>query len=239
LGSDISSSAPERGLDLIYIRVLQTSIADEATADEIIIHCRFLKTVLSLLAVLSSMLSVHALAALLQRSEHEVASALFPLHSIIDVPNESDMPIRLHHASVRDFLLSSRRCSDTRFYADEKRAHTVLAMRCLVLMDQQLKRDLCDLQDPGMLTEEVKQTLIDACLPSELRYACRYWIEHVERGGHLAAVGKHVAAFLHKHLLHWFEALSLLRLVAEGVKLLTLLGSMPVSILDTFLYTRG
>ncbi len=80
-----------------------------------------------------------------------------------------------------------------------------------------------------MLTEEVNQTLIDVCLPSELRYACWYWIEHIERGGHLAAVEKQIAAFLHKHLLEWFKALSLLRLVAKGVKLLTLLGSMPVS----------
>ncbi len=145
LGSDISSSKPEHGLDLIYIRVLQTSIAYEATADEIIVHCQFLKTVLSLLAVLSSMLSVHALAALLQRSEHKVVSALFTLHSIIDVPNASDMPIRLRHASVRDFLLSSRRCSNTQFYVDKEWAHTVLAMRCLILMDKQLKRDLCNL----------------------------------------------------------------------------------------------
>jgi hypothetical protein len=86
------ASEPERGLDLIYIRVFQASIADKATADKHNIHYHFLKAVIGSLAVLSSMLSAHALAVLLQLFKHEVSSALFPLHSIIAIPNPSTMP---------------------------------------------------------------------------------------------------------------------------------------------------
>jgi WD40 repeat protein len=210
--------------------MLCDSIASDATTEKSDAHCNRLKTVLGTIAKLSSSLPALAIASLLQLQDHEVVSTLFPLHSVVDVPDEPDMPVRLHHASVRDFLLSDRRCEDKRFRVDEKKAHADLAKRCLNFMDLCLKRDMCGLQDPCFLKKDIDMASIDACFPSQLRYACKFWVQHVQRGDQVAELEELVTTFLQKHLLHWFEVLNMLRCLSDGIRMITLLKSLPVSL---------
>jgi hypothetical protein len=56
---------------------------------------------------------------------------------------------------LRDFLLSKQRCYDQRFWVDEKKAHAALAEGCIQLMFNSLRRDICDLHEPGALASAV------------------------------------------------------------------------------------
>ncbi len=168
LDGEASTSEPERSLDQISLLVVRDSIANEATGDEIREQCDNLKKVVGTIAILSLSLSVRAIASLLQLQEHEVVSVLFPLFSIIDVPDSPGQPVRLHHASVRDFILSDTRCDDARFWVDEKRAHAQLAQKCLKHMGRHLTRDMCSLGEPDIATSDVDQALIDANISSQL-----------------------------------------------------------------------
>ena len=108
---------------------------------------------------------------------------------------------------------------------DEKPAHDALGMKCLQLLSDSLKRDICDLQMPGTLISELEISVVECFLPLDLQYACRYWVQHLQKSGlHLYDDGP-VHMFLQEHLLHWFEALSLIEKTSEGILAITLLES--------------
>jgi hypothetical protein len=56
-------------------------------------------------------------------------------------------PIRVLHPSVFDFFTSPQRCSDPRFRIDKATYNQVLAWRCLAVMKELLKMDICGLDD--------------------------------------------------------------------------------------------
>src|SRR5205823_1213747 len=154
--------------------------------------------------ILFSSLSISSLARLLGIRKEEVDHTLVDLHSILDIPKKPSCPIRLHHPSFRDFLLDEKRCGDTHFLVDEKKAHGALADCCIRLMTDSkngLRRDICGLRAHGALASEVHGDLITQCLPSELQYACQYWVQHVERSESQLCDEGPVHLFLKQHLL--------------------------------------
>jgi hypothetical protein len=96
-------------------------------------------------------------------------------------PADSTRPLRLHHPSFRDFLLDEKRCGE--FWVDEKRAHQVLADKCIRLMSTSLKQDVLGINRPGALATEVNARHVKQCLPAEVQYACLYWIQHLQKSG--------------------------------------------------------
>jgi hypothetical protein len=49
-------------------------------------------------------------------------------------------------------------------------------------------------------------------LPEHITYACIFWIDHVCMVSEdMAALAKRIETFLHYHLLHWLEAMSMLQ----------------------------
>ncbi|KAI2474660.1 WD40 repeat protein [Pyrenophora tritici-repentis] len=73
-----------------------------------------------------------------------------------------------------------------------------------------LRQDMCNLSDPGVLRRDINKDVINSNLLSELQYACRYWVDHIERSGRSIEDGDATHRFLEKHLLHWLEAMSLI-----------------------------
>jgi hypothetical protein len=122
-----SGARPELKLDEMYTGNLRNALPKNVTNDEQNLFCEFLRTVLGTIAVQFSSLSVSSLASLLSLPRYAVLDYLRDLHPIIDVVDTQHEPIRLQHASVRDFLLDNERCSDVRFRVDEVEAHTSLA----------------------------------------------------------------------------------------------------------------
>jgi hypothetical protein len=96
------AGSPEQKLDEIYAGVLRSALRPNLSADEQEMFGSSLSNLLATIAVLFSWLPAPGLAALLFSSETEVLDMLCDLHSVIDVPLDSSVPIRPHHASFRD-----------------------------------------------------------------------------------------------------------------------------------------
>jgi hypothetical protein len=224
--SDTTSITPEKHLNEIYTIVLTNSIQDYADEDKEE-QCRALRYIVGSIAVLFSPLSTQSLDQLLDVAEG-VGPTLADLHAILDIPHDRSRLVRLHHPSFRDFLLDRKRCGNDKFYVDEESIHEQLAHCCLKLMSAPsgLRQDMCNLSDPGVLRREIDEETIDRNLPPELQYACRYWVDHLERSGRSIEDGDATHCFLEKHLLHWLEAMSLLNETSLCVRLLARLQTL-------------
>ena len=97
-----------------------------------------------------------------------------------------------------------KNCSN--FQVDEKQTHQKLAARCIQLMSESLKQDICGLDAPGALVVNMDSSRVERSLPTELQYACLYWIQHLQKSGALLYDNDQVYQFLQVHLLHWLEA---------------------------------
>ncbi len=215
-------------LDMTYLPVLNRLTFGRTDEDKADGFAEF-RDVVGSIVLLAQPLSVRSLAGLLQISPEDVHSQLNSLHSVLSVPSKVDAPVRLFHLSFRDFLVDpTKRAGE--FWIDETKCHKALTDRCIQLMRQHLKRDICSLQMPGKRRSEVDQRTIDAALPPEIQYACRYWVYHLKESKGSVRDGDLVDCFLKRHLLHWLEALGLLGWVSESIGMVDdLLGLLDVS----------
>jgi hypothetical protein len=219
-------TAPEQNLNGIYLKVLRSSVGDGYTESEKAEHYETLQVILGTITILFSSLSATSLAKLLHMDQEQLDQKLADLHSILNIPDEQNIPIHLHHPSFRDFVLDKQRCHDLEFRVNEAETHQALAEKCLQLMSDNLKTDICDLRAPGTFLSEVDSSRVEQHLPAELQYASRYWIQHLQRSKASLPDNDSVHQFLRKHLLHWFEVLSLIGSISDGILGLSMLQSM-------------
>ncbi|CAI7635150.1 unnamed protein product [Penicillium pancosmium] len=175
--------------------------------------------VVGTIMVLESPLSVLSLSRLLDISERLIHTRLNSLHSVLSVPDDETSPVRLFHLSFRDFLLDLETRKKTPFWVDEKERHYKLTKLCL-LTCQNLRKNICGLPCDGTQRAEIDQHTIDCYLPPELQYACRYWAYHLIQCTDLISMMHDAFIFLNKHFLHWVEAMSLLGLTSEILRIL-------------------
>jgi hypothetical protein len=216
-GGSTSVTLPEEHLNRIYITVLKQSISPNFTKEEGEELYGMLRHVLGCIVVLFSPLSADSLGRLLDVTKHDMDQRLDGLHTILDIPKDETRPLHLHHPSFRDFLLNKDRCNDPKFWVDEKQAHQMLANNCIRLMSTSLKQNICGVDVPGVLVDEVESSLVEQCLPPEAQYACLYWVQHVQKSGAQLHDDDQVHQFLQTHFLHWLEALSWMRRMSEGI----------------------
>jgi hypothetical protein len=120
--------------------------------------------------------------------------------------------VRVLYASVIDFITSSIRCTDKRFFVDTYKYHRQIVICCFKAMDG-LKRDICGINDPSKFNVEVSDLneRLYECLPKHLEYACIYWSRHLIHVPNTdSTVYDHAKRILFTHLLHWIEVMSLL-----------------------------
>jgi hypothetical protein len=122
------------------------------------------------------------------------------------------------HLSAKDFFTigNGRQVFD----GPVAEAHRQITRRLLDTMDSTLRRDMCSLQKPGVRIQEATSRVRSSCLP-QVAYACEYWVEHLQAGGHacsdMLVDGEKVHSFFQKHFLHWLEAMSLLQKMPEAI----------------------
>jgi hypothetical protein len=216
-GSSRTVTAPENHLNEIYLAVLNHSISEYSDEEKEEV-CKMLKHTLGSLVVLLSPLSAFSLSRLLQLSREDVDSTFHDLHAILDIPDNPNRQLRLHHPSFRDFLLNKDRCGD--YGVDEKEAHQLIATSCIQLMSQTLKKDICDMHAPGTQASQVDYSCLQEYLPPEVQYACLYWVQHLQRSGSQVYGGEEAYRFLQAHLLHWLEALGWMGKISEGIQVI-------------------
>jgi WD40 repeat protein len=217
LQSNGSVTEPEKHLNEIYITVLRHSIPTDFLDKEKEELYSKLRYILGSIVVLLSPLSPLSLSTLLHISDEDIDETLEDLHAILDIPKEQIRPLHLHHPSFRDFLLNKDRCSDPKFWVDERQAHQTLADDCIQLMSNSLKQDVCRQRAAGTLVADVESSQIEQCLPPEVRYACLYWIQHLQKSNAQLYDNDQVHQFLQVHLLHWLEALGWIGKASEGI----------------------
>ncbi|KZP30176.1 hypothetical protein FIBSPDRAFT_777884, partial [Athelia psychrophila] len=131
--------------------------------------------------------------------------------------------VQVLHPSFLYFLSSRGRCgcdgrercgcSSWHFKHGPLRASEEPATLYLQRMNAGLKRNMGNMTLPAHLATEV--------LPEELAYASRSWAYHTcPNGTFESSTMKMLVVFLHTHILHWFEAMSLLKKSEEIVPML-------------------
>lgn len=220
------SSDQASQLDTTYLPVLERLETGLNDRQKQRLAERF-RLIVGSIILLQEPLTTTTLARLLGISRDDIDSLLDYLHSVLDVPHHPGHPVRLLHLSFRDFLLDPAKHGKTPFSVDEIKAHEIIAIKCLELMNSRegLRRNPCNLESPGVIRSQIENQRIDECLAPELQYACRYWVEHLERSKNALCYQDRVHTFLRKHLLHWLESMSLMGRMTEAVGMITSLRS--------------
>jgi hypothetical protein len=218
---------PEQRLDSIYLTVLRSPVRKYRKQERKRWYTLIRET-LGAIVLLQSTLSVPSLAQLLRVPAEDVYRTLDELHSIVDVPQDPNRLVRLHHPSFRDFLLDKKRCGDNSFWVDERSMHKKLASCCIKLMSSPsgLHQNMCSLVGLGVLRSEIDDGAVADSLPAELQYACRYWTIHLIQSQQDIIDSDTTHVFLQKHLLHWLEVMSLMRESSRCVHLLDSLQAL-------------
>ncbi|KAF3262392.1 hypothetical protein TWF192_007066 [Orbilia oligospora] len=222
------------------------------------------KKVVGSIVALADPLGPRPLAKLLGIDEDDVYTILRHLHSVLSVPSEPNLPIRILHLSFKEFLIDPEKKSkvatdkdkanesrgsdkanrDFWFWIDENQIHRMLAYKSLDVLSTYLKENICSLEYPGIFREEVEASRIETNIPGCLRYACSYWIHHLKCGfedlGLCNEDANRIHAFLCEHFLHWLEALSFVGRMRESVLLIEMLSQLvkenESTKLSSFLY---
>lgn len=79
-----------------------------------------------------------------------------------------------------------------------------------------------------MLRSEIDDNRVTDSLPPELQFACRYWVDHLERSGRSVEDGDLTHHFLTKHFLHWLEAMKLIDETSLCVELVRRLHALAM-----------
>lgn len=203
----------ESKLDSTYLPVLDRLLYGQhgKRRDKLISE---FQQVVGAIVTLESPLSVISLAKLLDLPESRIQLRLNPLHSVLRVPDDETIPIRLFHLSFRDFLFDSETRQKTPFAMNEIEIHYALTRQC-ILKCHELRKNICELPSDGTQIFEIDLEIVDGHLPPELQYACRYWVYHLVRCKGFENMMQDAILFLRAHLLHWVEAMSLLGLASE------------------------
>ncbi|KAI1178505.1 hypothetical protein F4777DRAFT_586701 [Nemania sp. FL0916] len=137
-----------------------------------------------------------------------------------------DCTVYFVHQSAKDYLIEHM--SDSIFRRGIPAGHRTIAIRSIQALSRALRENIYELPSPGFLIESIE--IPDPDLLDGLRYACVYWVGHLDSAKETANSdledGGLVHDFLRDHLLHWLEALSLMKSLVSGIEALTRVVSL-------------
>ena len=139
-------------LDEMYTEVLRSALTKDRPEEEVVKLCDRFRQVVGSIITLSDTLCVSVLAKLLRVPAQNIELALGSLHSVLNIAVDPEVPIRLLHPSFHEFLSDEARCKDRRFLAEKTSIHGHLLRSCLEVMFAALKRNICNLQTPGLFS---------------------------------------------------------------------------------------
>lgn len=213
-----TTSASE--MDRTYLPILNQLTSGRSQTESKRLLQEF-QNIIGAIILLATPLSVTALTNLINIQQGVIRNRLESFNSVLSVPSDPDVPVRILHLSFRDFLVNTT--SD--FHVDEGGTHRKIGAQCLRIMNEFLRHNLCELPSYGIERTGIESETIDQYLPEELKYSCRYWAYHLEQGrDHITGIDD-ILLFLERHVLHWFEAMSLLGILSESIGILNTLQS--------------
>lgn len=143
-------------------------------------------------------------------ADMNVGHSLRLLGSLLTGTTKDEEPIRVLHLSFRDFLASRAHSSPSyvRFSVDERERSQYLAIRCLVLMNEDLPASA---PDTGIMSNPGTEGMGGIPPVSEaLLYACRFWTEHILDVVHPVADSllDAMRSFSEQRLRSWLEVIT-------------------------------
>jgi hypothetical protein len=210
-----------------YLPVLKQILAKRKRGETRQLIAEF-KKIVGAIILLATPLSVNALARLLGLAPDNVQRRLGRLHSVLHISNDLDTEVRLLHLSFRDYLLDTETKDEKdseQFWIDERAVHYTLTYQCLQVMRDRLRRNICKLPNNDTPRSEIDIHSVNHFLPPEVRYACRYWTQHLVQSQNQVPWAD-ALSFLKVHFLHWVEAMSILGFLSEVVTVITRLWSI-------------
>ncbi|KAJ5627392.1 hypothetical protein N7528_004819 [Penicillium herquei] len=214
----VGTDSPQGSLDEIYTHILKFSVIGDAIDEEMEeLFSRF-QAVVGAIVNLAEPLSIANIAQLISFPCCDVKDTLQGLQSVISFGNDESSPIQLLHLSFRDFLFDDTRCLVKGFLISQSQAHMSLLQNCLDVLSKTLKRDICGLSDQSICAKDVEPARVNREIPGHVQYACLHWVYHLQQAAVEPFDDGNVHHFLKVHLLHWLEALSLMRKMPEGMR---------------------
>ena len=210
------------GIDLLYTQVLEQAFHDVDSHDhELYSH---FKSVVGAVLLIFHPLSINTLSDLLRDcgTPSEISTSLRTLHSLLIVPDSTEDSVRIFHKSFPDFLTDPERCTNPQFFVDPSVHHKEVLLSCLNVMENGLKRNICNLDDHAVLSgvEDLPRKRT-AYIGNTLEYACCFWTNHLAKipsSGHsVEGVCKAIGSFFKTNFLSWVEVLILIGNLDIGV----------------------
>jgi hypothetical protein len=192
------STEAQSALDALYRTALESAVEDIRDdqyfrAD----FCSIMGTILAARNPISDMTIDRLLS--LETPSHYIISRL---GCVLDWSETG--PVRILHPSFADFLSDRLRCGPDLWHIDTVLHNRLLAVRCLSHLNAVLQRNIRNLV--------LSQAPVNEVLPEATSYACISWIDHVcIITEDVDVVGDELDRFLFQHLLHWIEAMSILK----------------------------
>jgi hypothetical protein len=187
----------QSALDALYRTALESAVKDVRDDDYFRADfCSIMGTILVARNPISDK-TIDTLLSLERPSRHIISRLGCVLHW-----SETE-PVRILHPSFADFLSNRFRCGSDLWHVDTLLHNRLVAVHCLSHLNTVLRRNICDLV--------FSQASVNEVLPEATSYACTSWIDHVctvTEGVDLIDI---LDQFLFRHLLHWLEAMSILK----------------------------
>jgi hypothetical protein len=208
------------GVDQLYTEVLQQAFG-HAHTDNRHQYLHF-QTVVGTVLLLFNPLSMKGLSELMGCSTQRIRITVRSLHSLLLIPENIEDPIQIFHKSFPDFLTDPGRCQDKQLLVQPANHHTKILLACLRLMEERLKKNICNLDDYAV-PREVKDFAArkKAYIGNALEYACQFWTRHLleipSSSPHIEEVQRKIEKFFRVHLLDWIEVLALTGHLSVGV----------------------
>ncbi|CUA78407.1 putative WD repeat-containing protein all2124 [Nostoc sp, PCC 7120] [Rhizoctonia solani] len=146
-----------------------------------------------------------------------VLSVLNLLRSVLHHPNTTGLVSTLH-ASFPDYIFDNERSGP--YYCDAAELNRAMAERCFVIMKEQLRFNICNLETSFIFDAQINdmQARVNNMIPSSLAYVCRYWVKHIAPAYESDVLLAMLDEFLCNHLLFWIEVLNVRRETIEGIE---------------------
>ena len=151
-----------------------------------------------------------------------VSLILYHMGSLLSGITDHQIPIRLLHSSFHDFLTDQSRSGD--YFVGKSGIQTDLAVASLCVLHGGLCFNICGLESSYLLNSDVPGLAerVKAKIPPHLSYSCLFWAKHLQATKFDPELAGHVKDILgNERILFWFEILSLLGVLGNGVHALS------------------
>ena len=197
-----NSATVNKNLGGLYAAILKDSLEWDAIRKE-----QFSR-IFSLILFGKRLLTVEEIDNLLELEAGTTRDLVFCLRSLVTY--EEGEPIRIHHASLYDYLISPESV-DLGWHIDENEQRNNITLCCLEKMSKGLRFNICELETSFVMNKHVPelQDCIQNNISPSLQYACQNWSFHLRDVPYSEQLSDSLHYFAYNSLLYWVEVLSL------------------------------